>query len=613
MPEKKEQHPIKEVDVYLNGRLIGFYENPEAVMGELKKLRTQGIIDPEVSISYQEKDGVIYIYSDEGRVLRPLIKVENGKPLVSKEHVEKVQRGELAWSDLVRKGLIEYVDATEEENALIAMNENELTQEHTHLEMSASVIFGICAGLVPYLNHNMATRVTLGANMLKQGIGIYCLNYPVRTDTQRHILNYSQKPIVTTLASELIEYDKRPSGQNFVVAIISTSGYNMQDALILNKAAIERGLGRSTFFRSYKAEEQHYPGGQLYTIEIPSKEVRGYLSEKAYRYLEEDGLISPESVVREGDVLIGKTSPPRFLEIMEEFGVSVKHRRESSIAVRVGEGGIVDKVLVSENLDGDKFSKVTLREPRIPEIGDKFASRHGQKGVIGMIMPQEDAPFTEEGITPDLIINPHAIPSRMTVGQLLETIGGKVGAIEGRCVDGTPFAGEPEAELRHSLKKYGFKSTGKEVMYDGVTGKKFEAEIFIGIVYTQKLKHMVIDKIRARSRGPVQILTRQPTAGKAREGGLRIGEMEKDCFVGHGAAILLKERLLDESDRTVVPICHSCGLVAIHDKFREYNYCTICGENIDVSFVEMSYAFKLLLDELKSMGVYPKLVIGEKG
>lgn len=608
-----EEVELKKVDAYLNGRLIGITEKPEEVLAELKKMRLEGVFPPEISISFNETDRQIDIWTDEGRIVRPLIRVENGKPLLTEEHIQKLKNRELKWQNLISLGVIEYIDAAEEENAYIALREEDLTAEHTHLEIDSSIIFGICAGIIPYLNHNMSTRVTLGANMLKQGCGLYAMNYGLRTDTQRHIMHYPQSPIVKTHGNDLIEFNKRPSGQNFVIAIISNQGYNMQDAIILNKAAIERGLGRTTFFRSYKAEERKYPGGQVDTIEIPSKDVRGYRSENAYRLLEEDGIISPESVVKEDDVLIAKTSPPRFLEVMEEFGMGLKNRRESSVAMRVGEQGTVDKVIVSETLDGDKLVKVKVRDMRIPELGDKFASRHGQKGVIGIIVPQEDAPFTKDGITPDVIINPHAIPSRMTVGQLLETVGGKLGALEGRNIDGTPFAGEMEDGLREALEKYGFRSTGKEVMYDGITGRKLEAEIFIGVVYYQKLKHMVVDKIRARSRGPVQILTRQPTAGKAREGGLRMGEMEKDCLVGHGAALLLKERLLDESDKTVVPICNTCGLVAVYDKFRDMSYCAVCGENVDITFVEMSYAFKLFLDELKSTGIYPKLIVGEKG
>lgn len=600
-------------DVYLNGRLVGATARPEKLASELKDMRSEGVFSSTVSVAVSEKDSEVTIWSDSGRVVRPLIKVEDGEPKISKDQIKKLKRGELEWEDLLRLNVIEYLDASEEENAYIALNEEELTEEHTHMEIDPLVIFGICASVVPFLSHNMATRVTLGANMSKQGIGVYTSNYSIRADTQRHLLYYPQKPLTNTLGTDVIDYNKRPSGQNFVVAIISHEGYNMEDAVILNKASIDRGLARSVFFRSYKAEEQRYPGGQVDKIEMPDKEIRGYRTENVYKYLGEDGIVEPESAVEEEDVLIGKTSPPRFLEVMEEFGMAVEHRRESSISVNVGEEGIVENVVLSENLDGDKLVRVKLRDTRIPEIGDKFSSRHGQKGVIGEVAPQEDMPFTSEGITPDLIINPHAIPSRMTIGQLLETIGGKIGSMEGRFIDGTPFSSESEEDLRSQLEDLGFEGTGKEVMYDGITGKKLEAKIFIGVTYYQKLKHMVADKVRARSRGPVQILTRQPTAGKAREGGLRMGEMEKDTLVGHGTALLLKERLLDESDKTTVPVCTNCGLVAIYDKFRDYAYCSVCGENVDVDFVEMSYAFKLLLDELKSMGIYPKLVLGDKG
>ncbi|MCK4521763.1 MAG: DNA-directed RNA polymerase subunit B, partial [Nanoarchaeota archaeon] len=405
-------------------------------------------------------------------------------------------------------------------------------------------------------------------------------------------------------------YDNHPAGQNIVVAIMSYKGYNMDDAIILNKGSVERGFGRNTYFRQSSAEELRYSGGLIDEVSIPDKDVKGYKTEHDYRLLEGDGIIFPEAEVSEGDVIIGKTSPPRFLSGLDEYNLASSTRRESSVSVVHGEKGVIDFVLLTENEDGNKLVQVRVRDQKIPELGDKFTSRHGQKGVVGLIVPETDMPFTASGIVPDLIFSPHGIPSRMTISHLLELIAGKVGALGGRYMDATTFSAEPEEKIRQELLSLGFRENGVETMYNGMTGEQFETKIYIGSMYYLKLKHMVSNKLHSRARGPIQLLTRQPTEGRAKEGGLRLGEMEKDTFVAHGASLLLKERF--DSDLVVVPVCETCGTLAVYNNFKKKSYCPICGDNTEINNIELSYAFKLFLDELKTLGIYPKLNLENK-
>ncbi len=601
------------IDVLLNGKLIARVplKTAEALASRLRELRRQGKLHPEITVAVIKERHEMRIDTKAGRILRPLIVVKDGKPLLTKEDIEKLEKGEITWDDLLKQGKIEYLSADEEENAYIAVSEEELTKEHTHLEIHPITLLGIPGSLIPYANYSRGDRVNYGTSKgVKQALGIYALNYPLRFDTFTNILHYPQLPIVKTHMHDIIGFEHHPAGQNMVVALLTWEGYSMEDAFVMNRSSIERGLARSTYFRPYSAVEQRYPGGQEDYIEIPSKDVAGYTLEEHYRNLDEDGIVFPEVWVNGDDVLIGRTSPPRFLGAMSLFRRNVEVRRDTSIRVRHDEQGWVDAVIITEDINGRKLVKVRVRDDRPAEIGDKFSSRMGQKGVIGLLVPQEDMPFSENGIIPDLIMDPHSIPSRMTFNQLIEILAGKAGAVSGRFINGTPFEGNPVEEAKRILKAHGFKPSGKEVLYDGITGEEYGVEIFIGVGYFHKVRHMVANKIHARARGPVQMLTRQPTEGRSKLGGLRMGEMEKDCLVAHGASLLLNERF--SSDKTKIPVCKKCGVVAIYDHYKNKAYCPVCGGE-DVEFVEMSYAFYILLNELISMGIYPKIMLKEKG
>lgn len=597
-------------DVYLNDRFVGTAENAKELIKQIRIERRKGAIHPELNFHYDEEYDDFYVDTTKGRARRPLIVVEGGKPKLTEQHIEEIKTGTLKWEKLVKDGIIEYIDAAEEENCFVALNEEEITKDHTHLEISPLVILGLCSSLVPYSNFCASSKLIRGSKMLKQSIGLYAANFLLRIDTDVNVLHYPQKPITTTFMDQVFEYDKHPAGQNIVIALLSFEGYNMEDAIVINRGSIDRGFARSTFFKPFNAEELRYQGGLVDEICIPDKEVKGYKSEKDYRLLEEDGIVHTGSKVNTEDVVIGKVSPPRFLGEFEEFNIATSVKRESSIALSHGEHGVVDMILLTENEDGNRLVQLRLRQPRICEVGDKFASRHGQKGVASYLVPIEDMPFSALGTVPDIIFSPHSIPSRMTISHLIEIVTGKVGALKGEYIDGTTFDSVSEKEVRKMLHESGFRESGVETFYNAITGRQFNARIFVGNMYYLKLKHMVANKLHARATGKIQLLTRQPIEGRSQGGGLRLGEMEKDCFVAHGASLLLKERF--DSDKTLLYICEECGMVGVYDSFKHKEYCTKCGSNVKISVIEVSYAFKLLMDELKSLCIYPRLILGRK-
>ena len=597
-------------DIFLNEKFIGTVESNKEFLKYVRSERRKGKLPSELNIRYDDSFDEVYIDTSTGRARRPLIIVENSKSKLTEKHAEQLKNNEMKWSDLIKEGVIEYLDASEEEMALIALTEEEITKDHTHIEIGPQVILGVTANLIPFSNFGGSSRLIIGSKIQKQSLGLYAANFLLRMDTDVSVLHYPQKPLTKTFMHDILGYEKHPAGQNITIAIMSYEGYNMDDAIIINRASVNRGLGRSSYFKPYSAEEFRYQGGLVDEICIPDKEVKGYRSEKDYRLLEEDGIVYTSAKIKEEDILIGKISPPRFLGSFEEFSIAANTKRESSVEADHGAVGVVDMTLITENEEGNRLIQTRLRELRIPEIGDKFASRHGQKGIIGHLADPEDIPFTVSGMVPDIIFSPHGIPSRMTVSHLLEVISGKVAALSGEYIDGTTFDSMPEKQLRKMLRSLGFRENGTEMFYSGVTGKPIFAKIYCGNMYYFKLKHMVSNKLHSRATGKIQLLTRQPIEGRAMGGGLRLGEMEKDCFVAHGASLLLKERF--DSDKSRLYVCENCGMFAVYDPYRNKEYCIKCGNKVKISAVELSYAFKLLLDELKSLGIYPKLILKRK-
>ncbi len=577
-----KKYDVGDTKVIMNGLILGKVNDYKKLLDDLYKKRDKKIIPFSVSISYHTILNEIKIFSDFGRMLRPLFRVNN---MITNEDIKNY-----SWDELVEQNKIVYLDSNEIENQVIAMFPKEIKDDTTYVEIHPSMMLSVCSSIIPFPDHTQSPRNTYQSAMGKQAIGIYSTANNLRTDTSVHHLLYPQKPVVFTNSSNAMNMCEMGSGINAVVAICCYTGFNQEDSVLINKSAIDKGLFRSYVYKTITAIEKKINNSSYERICIPSVEVRN--NSNCYSKLDDDGLIKIGSRVTTGDVIIGKT-----LHISKNNEIVEK---DCSVIIKQGESGIIDKVIITTTSDGYKLIKVKIRSLRIPEVGDKFASRAAQKGTCGMIFNQEDMPFTESGMVPDIIINAHCIPSRMTINQLLECIGAKSGVCFGKFRDCTPFSKNSTniiKFLQSQLESCGFSDDGNEVMYNGFTGEKFKTKIFIGPTYYQRLKHLVKDKIHARDRGNVQSLTRQPLEGRSRDGGLRFGEMERDCMISHGVSSFLKERLFDMSDPYNISVCKTCKQI-----IAEEGRCHIC-KGFNISHKNIPYATKLLFQEIMALGI----------
>ena len=630
-----ENTSIKEIigkdKIFVNGDFIGVSSDAYSIYLKCIEFRRIGTINIFSTIYFDYHHKELYFYTDAGRLLRPLLIVSNNDLLLKQDYISLLQQGNYNLINLLlgngnkdyiedHGSCIEFVDVQESNNLLIANNINDLRTNknsklikyYTHCEVHSSAMLGVLASAIPFPDHNQSPRNTYQSAMGKQAMGIYTTNYRNRMDTLAHILHYPSIPIVNTILSKYLNSIHTPNGAMVTVAIMSgNGGYNQEDSVMINQSSIDCGMFISTFFRSYKDEEKKSQiiGKEEKFCRPNSFNTKG-LKPGDYSKLDENGFAKVNSVLNGGDIIIGKHLPCKENKKNSSGGLSTNKFRDSSTSLRSNESGIVDKVFQNRNGDGYRFCKLRMRSERIPQIGDKFSSRHGQKGTVGMVYQQQDMPYSKDGIVPDIIINPHAIPSRMTIGQLVECITGKACCMLGLQGDGTPFTNLTVNEIGDILQNEAkLERHGNEVLYNGFTGRQLECSIFIGPTYYQRLKHMVDDKIHSRSSGPLVLLTRQPSEGRSRDGGLRFGEMERDCMIAHGVSVFQKERLMDMSDNYYVYICKKTGMISAVNKEKNI-YNSFSSNTTDFSEIRIPYAYKLLVQELQTMGICTRLVTG---
>ena len=602
----------RKVKVIVNGIWFGVTKQPDKLYNDLKEKKYTGIINIYTSIVFDIKNMEIRICNDAGRLTRPLFRVKDNKLLLTWKILKQINKRELTWNDLlfnqkIKNSIIEYVDVEEQNYCMIAMKPEDLKDlniQYTHCEIHPSTLYGILASCIPFPEHNQSPRITYQCAMGKQAMGVYVTNFDKRMDKTAYVLSNPMRPLVDTRVMNLIRLNEIPSGEIVVVAIATYSGFNQEDSIIFNKGSIDRGLFSATIYHTENDTDKKTYGDEEIRCKPDKTKTRG-VKFGNYNKLNEKGIVPENTILENRDIIIGKILPIK--ENKNDHTKVIKYQDLSKI-YRTKEEAYIDKNYVNSNGDGYNLCKVKIRNYRKPVIGDKFSSRHGQKGTIGIILPEEDMPVSSNGIKPDIIINPHAIPSRMTIGQLKETLLGKVLVELGLFGDGTSFGNLTVERISEELLKHNYEKHGNEVMYNGMTGEQMETSIFMGPAFYQRLKHMVNDKQHARSTGPMVVLTRQPAEGRSRDGGLRFGEMERDCMISHGASSFTKGRIYDASDKYQVHICNKCGMIASYNEQHQIYLCKTCENRVDFKYVEIPYSCKLLFQELITMNVAPRII-----
>ena len=618
--------------VFVNGAWVGVIPDGRASKMALKVQKAEGMLPHDASISWDPSRDTLWVYTDPGRLCRPVFRVKDSVPAYDDPTISRAISSQRAtWNAFVygdkgRPCSVEFIDTAEEENVLIALSEDQLgSGRHAYLEVHGSLTLGVMGNQVVYPENNQLPRDLFACGQMKQAVSLYHSNYQVRIDKTGVVLNCGMLPLVRSRYLRYVSKEEHPYGENAIVAIMCYGGYNVEDAVLFNKGSMERGLFRTTYYNSYESLEESstVAGSQSDTrfANIENTNVVGLRPGYDYSQLDEAGLVREGTRVDDKTILIG-----RVITNLSDPETSI----DASVAAKKGQTGYVDRAFITDGEEGFRIAKVRIRSERRPAVGDKFCSRCGQKGTIGRLIPEADMPFTADGVRPDIIVNPHALPSRMTIGQLVEALTAKACVFAGGIGDCTAFMnkGPKAAVFGEILRQHGFNGNANEVLFNADSGKPMDAEIFIGPTYYMRLKHMVKDKINYRARGPRTLLTRQTVQGRANDGGLRLGEMERDGVIGHGAAQFLNESLMVRGDDYHMAICNNSGMLAIYNatrdvflspisdgplRFNEMPDGDVALENKQrhgstFSIVRAPYSFKLLMQELQVMGVQMHLI-----